>query len=88
MGPDGEDGWHTYRIEWHTTNASLLYYVDNQLMHNSTKDPLLNGPSGTTMSTGDAYIPFLGSHFTISAWFPYGNNAFNLSQPIHWAGEL
>ncbi|PRP86772.1 hypothetical protein PROFUN_02921 [Planoprotostelium fungivorum] len=87
VGPDGEDGWHVFRIDWHTANSSVMYWVDGVLLHNSTSDGLMKGPDNTSATTGFAYVPFIAGRFTIGAWFPYGNNPLRPTIPVHWAGE-
>jgi len=81
VGPDGQNGWRTYKFEWHTAQnkSSVQYYIDGKLTFDSRNDAPLKGPLGSG-TTGDFYVPFVASRFTIAAWFPYANGN-------HWAGE-
>ncbi|PRP85589.1 putative glycosyl hydrolase [Planoprotostelium fungivorum] len=80
-GPDGRTGWHVFRFEWHTVNGTrhIRYVFDGVEVHDSKNDDKLKGPLGTG-TTGDFYVPFVGSRFWLGVWFPY-------SFQNHWTGE-
>ncbi len=77
IGPDGEDGWHTFRFDWHTGgNASnstegeerrrVDFFVDGELVHSTNDDRYVQGPLPPYNASSDQlYVPTKGGRIWI-----------------------